>query len=152
MIKMKQIYYHRLSFQCSFFNLKWNGKLLWSNGNNASGRKGNIPSPSDTSEKSLHSFANGEGNGTHSSTLPWRILWTEEPGGLQSMGSLRVWHNWATSLSLFTYMHWKRKRKPTPVFLPGEFQGPGSLVASHLWGCRVGHNWSDLAAATIQFP
>ena len=38
---------------------------------------------------------------THSSTLTWKILWTEEPGRLQSMGSLRVRHDWATSLSLF---------------------------------------------------
>ena len=37
--------------------------------------------------------------GTHSSILAWRIPWTEEPGGLQSMGSLRVGHDWATSLS-----------------------------------------------------
>ena len=36
----------------------------------------------------------------HSSTLAWKIPWTEEPGGLQSMGSLRVRHDWATSLSL----------------------------------------------------
>ena len=36
----------------------------------------------------------------HSSTLAWKIPWTEEPGGLQSMGSWRVGHNWATSLSL----------------------------------------------------
>ena len=41
----------------------------------------------------------GEGNGTHSSTLAWKIPWTEEPGGLQSMGSLGVRHDWATSLS-----------------------------------------------------
>ena len=47
----------------------------------------------------------------------------EEPGRLQSMGSLRVEHNWATSLSLFTFMHWGRKWQPTPVFLPGESQG-----------------------------
>ena len=43
----------------------------------------------------------------HSSTFAWRVPWTEEPGGLQSMGSLRVRHNWATSLSPFTFMHWK---------------------------------------------
>ena len=36
----------------------------------------------------------------HSSTLAWKIPWMEEPGGLQSMGSLRVGHDWATSLSL----------------------------------------------------
>ena len=64
----------------------------------------------------------------HSSTLAWKIPWTEEPGGLQSMGSLRVGHDWATSLSLFTFMHWRRKWQPSPVFLPGESQGWGSLV------------------------
>ena len=64
----------------------------------------------------------------HSSTLAWKIPWMEEPGRLQSMGSLRVGHNWETSLSLFTFMHWRRKWQPTPVFLPGESQGPGSLV------------------------
>ena len=76
----------------------------------------------------------GEGNGTHSSILAWKIPWTEEPGGLQSMGSLRVGHDWATLLSLFTFMHWRRKWQPTPVFLPGESQGWGSLVGCRLWG------------------
>ena len=66
----------------------------------------------------------------HSSTLVWKIPWMEEPGGLQSMGSLKVGHDWATSLSLFTFMHWRRKWRPTPVFLPGESQGQGSLVAA----------------------
>ena len=54
---------------------------------------------------------------THSSTLAWKIPWTEDPGRLQSMGSLRVRHD-ATSLSLFTFMYWRRKWQPTPVFLP----------------------------------
>ena len=72
----------------------------------------------------------------HSSTLlAWKIPWTEEPGGLQSMGSQRVRHNWVTSLSLFTFMPWRRKRQPTPVFLPGESQGWGSLAGCCLWGC-----------------
>ena len=53
----------------------------------------------------------------HCSTLAWKIPWTEEPGRLQSMGSLRVRHDWATSLSLFTFTHWRRKWQPTPVFL-----------------------------------
>ena len=56
-----------------------------------------------------------------------------EPGRLQSMGSLRVGHDWATSLSLVTFMHWRRKWQPTLVFLPGESQGRGSLVGWHLW-------------------
>ena len=59
----------------------------------------------------------------HSSTLAWKIPWMEEPGRLQSMGSLKVGHNWATSLSLFTFLHWRRKWQPTPVFLPGKSQG-----------------------------
>ena len=66
----------------------------------------------------------------HPSTLAWRIPWMEEPGRLQSIGSRRVRHDWATSLSLFTFMHWRRKWQPTPVFLPGESQGQGSLVAA----------------------
>ena len=70
----------------------------------------------------------------HSSTLAWKIPWVEEPGGLKSMGSLRVGHDWATSLSLFTFVHWRRKWQPTPVFLPRESQGRGSLVGCHLWG------------------
>ena len=70
----------------------------------------------------------------HSSTLAWRIPWTEEPGRLQFMGLRRVGHDWATSLSLFTFTHWRRKWQPTPVFLPGESQGQGSLVGCRPWG------------------
>ena len=51
----------------------------------------------------------------HSSTLVWEIPWTEEPGRLKSVGSLRVRHDWATWLSLFTFMLWRRKWQPTPV-------------------------------------
>ena len=65
----------------------------------------------------------------HSSTLAWKIPWTEEPGRLQSMGSPRVGHDWVTSLSLFTFMHWRRKWQPTPVFLPGESQDGGAWWA-----------------------
>ena len=46
---------------------------------------------------------------SHSSTLAWKIPWIEEPGRLQSMGLRRVRHDWVTSLSLFTFMHWRRK-------------------------------------------
>ena len=83
----------------------------------------------------------------HSSTLAWKIPWTEEPGRLQSMGSHRVGHDQATSLSLFTFMHWRRKWQPTRVLawrIPGTGK-PGGLpsMGSH----RVGNDWSDLAAA-----
>ena len=70
----------------------------------------------------------------HSSILAWKIPWTEEPGRLQTMGSRRVGHDWATSLSLFPFTHWRGKWQPTPVFLPGESQGRGSLVGYCLWG------------------
>ena len=64
------------------------------------------------------------------SALAWKIPWTKEPGGLQSMGSLGVGHNRATSLALFPFTDWRRKWQPTPVFLPGESQGWESLVAA----------------------
>ena len=77
----------------------------------------------------------------HFSTLAWKIPWTEDPSRLQSMGSLRVGYDWATSLSLFTFithssvLAWR---------IPGTGE-PGGLLSmrSH----RVGHDWSDLAAA-----
>ena len=69
-----------------------------------------------------------------SSTLAWKIPWMEEPGEPQSMGSLRVGQDSATSLSLFTVVHWRRQWQPTPVFLPGESQGRVILVGCCLWG------------------
>ena len=78
----------------------------------------------------LHFHALEKEMAPHSSVLAWRIPGTGEPGGLPSMGSHTVGHDWATSLSLFTFMHWRRKWQPTPVFLPGESQGWGSLVAA----------------------
>ena len=83
----------------------------------------------------------------HSSTLAWKIPWTEEPGGLQSMGLWRVGHDWATSLSLFTFMHEKEMATHSSVLawrIPGTTESGGlPSMGSH----RVGHNWSDLAAA-----
>ena len=78
----------------------------------------------------------------HSSTLAWQIPWAEDPGRLQSMGSLRVGHDWATSLLYFTFMHWRRKWQP--VFLPEESQEWGNLVGCHLWG----HAELDMTEAT----
>ena len=66
----------------------------------------------------------------HSSTLACKIPWTEEPGRLQSMGSLGAGNDWVTSLSLFTFMHFRRKWQPTPVFLPGDSQGQGAWWAA----------------------
>ena len=77
---------------------------------------------------------------THSSTLACKIPWMEEPGRLRSMGSWRVKHDWATSLSLFTFLNWRRKWQPTPVFFPGESQGWGSLVAA-IYGVTQSQTW-----------
>ena len=57
-------------------------------------------------------------------------------------------NDWATSLSLFTSMHWRRKWQPTPVFLPGESQGWGSLVGCRLWG-RTESDTTEAAAANL---
>ena len=94
-----------------------------------------LPWPSqDGQNKHECSCAQEKAMAPHSSTLAWKIPWVEESGGLQSMGSLRVGHDSATSLSLFTFMHWRRKWQPTPVFSPGESQGRGSLMGCRLWG------------------
>ena len=83
---------------------------------------------------------------THSSTLAWKIPWTEEPVRLQSMGLQRVRHDWMTSLSLFrihgqylrfncTYRYWDL----IVLIEPGGLPSMGSY--------RVGHDWNDLLAA-----
>ena len=79
----------------------------------------------------------------HSSAPAWKIPWVEEPGRLQSMGSLRVGHNWATSLSLIGKGN-GNLLQCSSWRIPGTGE-PGGLLSmgSH----RVGHDWSDLAAA-----
>ena len=67
----------------------------------------------------------------HSSTLAWKIPWTEEPAGLPTMGSLGVGREFTFT---FRFHAWRRKWQPTPVFLPGESQGWRSLVGCRLWG------------------
>ena len=70
---------------------------------------------------------------THSSTLAWKILWTEEPGGLQSMGSLRV-----RQLSKFTFtfhFHALEKEMAThSSVLAWRIPGTEEPVGCHLWG------------------
>ena len=84
----------------------------------------------------------------NSSTLAWKIPWTEESGRLQSMGSRRVGHDWATSLSFHFHALEKEMATHSSVLawrIPGTGE-PGGLpsMGSH----RVGHDWSDLAAAS----
>ena len=68
---------------------------------------------------------------THSSTLAWKIPWTEEPGRLQSMGSRRVGHDFT-----FTFhIHALAKEMAThSSVLAWTIQGRGSLVGCRLWG------------------
>ena len=80
-------------------------------------------------ENSCHNI-DSEWDLNHFALSQWRVPWMEEPGGLQAMESLRVGYDWVTSLSLFTFMHWRRKWQPTPVLLPGESQGWGAWWAA----------------------
>ena len=102
----------------------------------------------------LQEFAQTKAMAPDSCTLAWRIPWPEEPGRLQSMGSRRVRHDWATSLSLFTFhFHALEKEMATHSNvlawrIPGTGE-PGGLpsMGSH----RVGHDWSDLAACPLSW-
>ena len=103
-------------------------------------------------EKNEPSYTIGAEKATapESSTLAWKIPWMEEPSRLQSMGSLRVRHDWVTSLSVFTFhFHALEKEMATHSSvlawrIPGTGE-PGGLpsMGSH----KVGQDWSDLAAA-----
>ena len=90
----------------------------------------------------------------HSTTLAWKLPWTEEPGRLQSMGSLRVGHDWATSLSLFTF-HFHALEKEMAAHssvLAWRIPGMGEPVGLPSMGShRIGHDWSDLAAAAAAY-
>ena len=59
-------------------------------------------------------------------------------------GVTKSWTRLSDFTFIFTFMHWRRKWQPTPVFLPGESQGRGSLVGCRLWGCTE----SDTTEAT----
>ena len=76
----------------------------------------------------------------YSSTLAWKIPWTEEPGGLQSVGSQRLGHDWVTSLYTIilyiSYIYGRRRWHPTPVLLPGKSHGRRSLVGCSPWGLK----------------
>ena len=86
----------------------------------------------------------------YSSTLARKIPWTEKLGRLQSRGWQRIRHDWVTSFSLFTFMHWRRKWQPTPVFLPENPMDGGACGLPSMGSHRVGYDWSDLAAAAAE--
>ena len=89
----------------------------------------------------------GEGNGTPHQYFAWKIPWMEEPGRLQSTGSLRVGHDWVTSLSLFTFLHWRRKWQPLQCSCLENPRDGGAWWLRSMGSHRVRHDWSDLAAA-----
>ena len=108
------------------------------------------PCPSPTPRVYSNSYPLRRGQWQPSPVLlPGKSPWMQEPGGLQSTGSHRVGHDWATSLSLFTFMHWRRKWQPTPVFLAWRIPGTGKPGGLPMGSHRVGHDWSDLAAAAM---
>ena len=68
------------------------------------------------------------------------FLHGESHGGRSLVGynpwGCRVRHDWVTSLSFFTFMHWRRKWQSTPVLLPGKSHGRSNLVGYSPWGCE----------------
>ena len=112
----------------------------WGNGCGASGES--VPAGISCE------LALSEGNDTHSSTLAWRIPGMGEPGGLQSMGSLRC-RSQLRDFSFTFHLHALEKEMATHSsvlawWIPGMGE-PGGLLSMGLH--RVGHDWSDLAAA-----
>ena len=95
----------------------------------------------------------------HSSTLAWKIPWTEEPGRLQSMGSLRVGHDWATSLSLSLRGNHMQSLTPWSKWLDKALlEGPGeghSLTLAVLtsgrpaWAVQVAHGNSLFSLCSL---
>ena len=85
---------------------------------------------------------------THSSTLAWKIPWTEEPGRLQSKGSRRFRHNWVTHFHFHFSLSCTGEGNGNPLqcSCPGTVK-PGGLPSMGLH--RVGHDWSNLAAAAV---
>ena len=139
-----------LQNHCRWWLQPWNSKALppW---------KKNYDQPIQHIEKQRHCFANKgpssqsseKAMAPHSSTLAWKIPWTEEPGRLQFMGSWRVRHDWGTSLSLHFHALEKEMATHSIVLawrIPGTEEPRGlPSMGSH----RVGHDWSDLAAFNL---
>ena len=70
----------------------------------------------------------------HSSIFAWKIPWTEEPGRLSPCDREEAGMTERLRFHFSLLLHWRRRWQPTPVFLPGESQGWGSLVGCRLWG------------------
>ena len=83
---------------CCFRNNRLLAGFLCDSNSKESGYNAGYPGSTPGSER-----CPGEVMATHPSILPWRILWTEESGGLQSMGSQRVRNDWATNTQAFSH-------------------------------------------------
>ena len=83
----------------------------------------------------------------HSSTLVWKIPWTEEPGRPAVHGIAKSRTRLSNFTFTFHFLALEKKWQPTPVFLPGESQGKGSLVGCRLWGCTESDTTEATAAA-----
>ena len=91
----------------------------------------------------------GEGNGT---PLQYSCLENPMDGGawwatVHEVGKTQT--QLSDFLSLFTFMHWRRKWQPTPVVLPGESQGWGSLVGCRLWGCTESDTLKQFSSSIV---
>ena len=84
----------------------------------------------------------------HSSTLAWKISWMEDPGGPQSMGSLRVRHDWAIHFHFSLSCTGEGNGNPLQCSCLENPRHRGDSWAAVYGVTRVGHDWSDLAATT----
>ena len=86
----------------------------------------------------------------HSSTPAWKIPWMEEPGRLQSMGSLRVRHDLSDFTFTFHFHALEKEMATHSSVLAWRIPGTGELSGLPSMGShRVGHDWSDLVAAAV---
>ena len=84
----------------------------------------------------FHFHALEKETATHSSVLAWRIPGTGEPGGLLSMGSHRVGHDWSNLAAAAAAVQLSRKWQPTPLLVPGKSHGQRSLASYSSLGCK----------------
>ena len=99
----------------------------------------------------MHKLISEKAMAPHSSTLAWKIPWMGEPGRLQSMDLWTVGHDWATSLSLFTFMHWRRNGNPLHCScLENPWDGGGWWAAAYgVTQSRTWLKWLSSSSSSI---
>ena len=118
---------------------RWTCQNLWNPMGLPGGSDGNLPARQETQVRSLGwEDPLEKGMAVHSSILAWRIPWTEEPSELQSIGSQRVGHNWATNTHTYTHTHTHRTLMGLPWWLSGkESSSQCSRQKRHRSGCQM---------------